>query len=400
MALLIGSCERLMSTIWTDTTSSEESATVSQLLRLPPEIILLVAESLSTQSAACLALCCHYLSHTLGPKSWKSLRQEPDAVRFRFLTTLARDLPLHFPCRQCVRVHELRDVKWPRKISYESDPCTTARMRDRYRHLALSHYEINYPQIQLAMRQHRSGTDIGFPLEAFQHLEVRHDEAPQKIVLSSVNAHIISDEFLVRFQTWTLVPWNRSDTFVEELRKDRNVYSICLHDRTIGHQDEIGAKNLMISRVRKLEAGKYCQTLTFQCRCCYMDYMVDAKDFGERGFAVIITKWVNFGAGLESPDAKWITHTQRYIEKREVDQIGSHVGGIRARFENAAEMALEDLTSDNEQKLFSTRNRCLVTRVPDGSIWRWRLGKRWYLEQPTPTIWGYWLDSVECHLPI
>ncbi|KFY41076.1 hypothetical protein V495_05054 [Pseudogymnoascus sp. VKM F-4514 (FW-929)] len=391
-----------MSTIWTDTTSSEESETVSQLLRLPPEIILLVADSLPTQSAACLALCCHRLSHILGPKSWKSLRQEPDPVRFRFLTTLARELPLHFPCRQCLRVHELREVKWPRKVSKDSIPCTTTSMTDtdRYRHLALSLYEINYPQIQLAMRQNRSGTDIGFPLEAFQHLEALHDETAPKIVLSSVNAQIISNEFLVRFQTWSLVPWNRSNAFIEELGTDGHVYNICIHDRIVGYPDEFEVKIRMMARVIELEAGKNCQTPTLPCRYCYMDYMVDAKDFGEKGFAIITTKWVNFGAGLESPDAKWITHTQLYIEERGVHETAGDLGGVRAAFENAAEMSLEDLTSDNERQLFSTRNRCLVTRVPDGSIWRWRLGKRWYLEQPTPTIWGYWLDSVECHLPI
>jgi hypothetical protein len=251
---------------------------------------------------------------------------------------------------------------------------------DRYRYLALSHYEINYPQIQLAMRQHRSGTDIGFPLEAFQHLEALHDETAPKIVLSSVNAQIISNEFLVRFQTWTLVPWNRSNAFIEELGKDGHVYNICIHDRIEGYPDEFEVKIRMMARVIELEAGKNCKTPTFPCRFCYMDYMVDVKDFGERGFAVITTKWVNFGAGLESPDAKWITHTQLYIEERGVDPIGSHLGVIQAAFENAAEMSLEDLTSENERMLFSTRNRCLVTRVPDGSIWRWRLDNRWYLE--------------------
>jgi hypothetical protein len=37
-------------------TEAEEKATSSQLLRLPPEIILLVADMLPTPSAACLAL--------------------------------------------------------------------------------------------------------------------------------------------------------------------------------------------------------------------------------------------------------------------------------------------------------------------------------------------------------
>jgi len=42
-----------------------------------------------------------------------------------------------------------------------------------------------------------------------------------------------------------------------------------------------------------------------------MDYMLDAIDFGERGFAVLITRWVNLGAGLDSADAKWQNHITR-----------------------------------------------------------------------------------------
>ena len=31
-----------------------------------------------------------------------------------------------------------------------------------------------FPHIQLAIKQHYCGTDIGFPLEAFEHLEIKH----------------------------------------------------------------------------------------------------------------------------------------------------------------------------------------------------------------------------------
>lgn len=192
-----------MSTIWPDTASNAEFlATVPELLRLPPEIIISVASMLPTQSAASLAICCRHLSHVLGPKSWKSLRRAPHDVRFEFLSTLAKDLPELFPCRQCLRLHRTNMIKWPREISdSRGPPCTSGGSRITFSHLFHSYYRINYPQIQLAMRQHRRGIDIGFPLEAFQHLEVRHDESPQKVVISSVNAQIVSDEFLMRFQT-------------------------------------------------------------------------------------------------------------------------------------------------------------------------------------------------------
>lgn len=119
---------------------------------------------------------------------------------------------------------------------------------DCNRNLHDSYYKIDYLQVQLAMRQYLSGIDIGFPLGAFQHLEVCQDhESPWKTFLSSVDAHIVSQELLVRFQTWTLVPWNRSNTFAEQLEKDRFKHGICIHNDVEGSFYESPITDVMIS---------------------------------------------------------------------------------------------------------------------------------------------------------
>lgn len=388
-----------MSAIWSDTDNNEEEPeTPPDPLRLPPEIVISIASILPAQSAASLALCCRQLGQILGPKSWKSLRRAPHDDRFEFLSTLAKDIPQFLPCRSCLRLHHISAIKWPREISYsQSPPCISGGLQTTYQHLRGSFYEIHYPQIQLAMKQHRYGIDVGFPLEAFQYLEVWQGEgSPWKVVLSSANAQIVSDEFLMRFQFWTLVPWNRSDTFVEELEKDNHLYDVCSHDRIAGRRVESTATTLMMSRVRQLEEGEEnCQSRTFQCSYCYMEHMVDAKDFGERGLAVITTKWVNLGAGRETPDAKWKSHWDIYSDRdrREINQTDEHRRSLREDFENQAEVSLEDLTADDEKKLFSTRKPQVVTRAPDGCVWRWRYGTRWYLDPSgtTGSAWEYWL---------
>jgi hypothetical protein len=76
----------------------EEKTTASQLFRLPPEIILLVADKLSTSSAACFALCSRHLSHIVRTGFWKSLQSEAPDVQLAFPASLARDLPQHFVC--------------------------------------------------------------------------------------------------------------------------------------------------------------------------------------------------------------------------------------------------------------------------------------------------------------
>lgn len=61
--------------------AEEKATTASHLLRLSPEIILLVTSKLSTPSASCLALCSRRLNHILGPGFWRSLQDEaPDVL--------------------------------------------------------------------------------------------------------------------------------------------------------------------------------------------------------------------------------------------------------------------------------------------------------------------------------
>jgi hypothetical protein len=119
-----------------------------------------------------------------------------------------------------------------------------------------------------------------------------------------------------------------------------------------------------------------------------MDYVLDAKDFGERGFAVVITRWVNLGAGLDSADAKWKSHVTISLA-RGVHQPHNR-GDIRKAFEDHAEFSVEELTADNEQKLFSRRQTRLICRGSDGLVWKWDRGKWWYLDPSGPPQISFW----------
>jgi hypothetical protein len=45
-----------------------------------------------------------------------------------------------------------------------------------------------------------------------------------------------------------------------------------------------------------------------QCHHCYMDFQIGIKSFGERGTALILTEWINLGAGFTPLDEKWQSH--------------------------------------------------------------------------------------------
>lgn len=387
--------ERLMLTTRTDADAeAEEKATASQLLRLPPEIILLVASMLPAPSAACLALCNRRLNHTLGPgfspRSLRSSEEAPD-VLLTFLSFLARDLPRHFVCQECACLHRMSAIKWPRLItrSFKGPRCTW-QISDYY-HLFLSRYRICFPHIQLAMKQHHCGTDIGFPLEAFQHLEVEQDQTQQKVTLLSVDAQIVSSELLMRSQTWILLPWSRRDEFIDELAENRFSNGICLHTR-VGPLDKNLVSDLVRSRLDQLlvETREKCHTQTLQCPYCWMDYALDAMDFGERGFAVLVTRWINLGAGLDSAnDAKWKSHIDLRMT-RDLLHPPHYAGDIRTSFEGQAEVSVEELTAGNKLKLFSKRQNRLICRGEDGLVWKWDRGKRWYLSPSGPPEISFW----------
>lgn len=91
---------------------AKKKSVKSHLLRLPPELILMIAELLSTTPAACLTLCSRQLSSILGPDSWESLKTQTLDVRLEFLWASEKDLPEHFVCQECVCLHRIGVTRW------------------------------------------------------------------------------------------------------------------------------------------------------------------------------------------------------------------------------------------------------------------------------------------------
>ena len=100
-----------------------------------------------------------------------------------------------------------------------------------------------------------------------------------------------------------------------------------------------------------------------------MDYTMDAVHFRERGFALLVTRWISLGAGFIPTDVKWQSHLCDRLPKGFVNHPHPP-GSIRASFEDQAESSVEKITAENELKLFSKRQRKLLTRGPDGLVWK------------------------------
>jgi hypothetical protein len=128
-------------------------ASSSQLLRLPPELIILLADNLPMPSGACLALCRRRLARILGPRFWRSLQSEAPDVRLAFLSTLAKDLPQRFLCQDCIYLHRHSSIEWSRAISQRSH-LRCVWYPSPLHLLFPSLFHIYFPHVQLAMKQH------------------------------------------------------------------------------------------------------------------------------------------------------------------------------------------------------------------------------------------------------
>ncbi|PQE27138.1 Cyclin-like F-box protein [Rutstroemia sp. NJR-2017a WRK4] len=333
-----------------------------RLSDLPPELIIIIASFLPTQSAACLSLCSRAMSQILGSDAWRCLKIQSPGVRATFLSDLSKDLPQYFVCYLCVQLHTTSAVQWPRSSPKTLTRCLRKELA--LKHCSQSGIYLRFPHIQLVMNRHYLGPSHGFPLEAFQTTEVIESDIFRNIVLLSVEAQIVSDELLMRSQQWVLLPHNRRDKLVTR----RLFHHLCHHIWALGRREN-NLPTLIKSRLDLLDEQGQCCTSTGQCLKCPMDFVLDVVDLGERGIAGCLTRWTNLGAGLHPEDPKWRSHLGKSLP-RGVTYEPHHLGSIRSSFENQTAIPFVEFTSRNIYDLLSRRERKHITRREDGFIWK------------------------------
>ncbi|TEY84098.1 hypothetical protein BOTCAL_0021g00200 [Botryotinia calthae] len=336
-------------------TQKERKSTSPASLPIPPEIIRMIAGFLPENYAASLTLCSSSMKELLGDQCLKAMKNPPTQtfyflpkVDYKFVALLARDLPQHFACFDCARINPIRRIKWPNNTKDHLGCVECVRRRGRaYSPKFLSSFEIYFPQVYLATKQHRSGIDIGFPLEAFRHVEIKYNRRTRRTTLISADARFAAKELLLRSQTWILLPRSQKDRIVEELARHQMLIKFCRHSES----ESLGVI------VSELVRSKLSHTPTFQCSCCWTDFVVRLKHCGERGIAVIITRWIDLGAGLDPENSKWHYHIRRRKGQRHkycpVD--------IQKAFEDQEGLSMDELTSGNQMKLFwETKNQMSI----------------------------------------
>ena len=292
------------------------------LTTMPREILDMVCDYLSPSDTASLVLSNRHMLCMLGTNHLTTLSgrgREQD--RERFLSTLTRDLPKQFYCHYCFHLHpraalELPGLSLPsqyrlRSIKNQEGMCGQHRLRwiedqesmcpDRaFQTAALfTFYRLTFSHLQLAMQRYHLGPGYGISLESFAYKEVQRDwpDLPKPLnssmtTLLSIEARICPRPlgFYLRVQSWTLFHTIKCDGLLH----------ICDHLRPYPYDQ------LLQSRLKRDNAGSQIENST--CHICNTDFQIEIMEVDNEGPAIVLTKWIDLGAGLTPMDPKWKVH--------------------------------------------------------------------------------------------
>lgn len=288
------------------------------LNNLPIEIIQYITSFLPTSSAAALALCSKAILKKLGSAYFEELDKgkwqierwnyevpsltDQQAERQTFLLLLDKDVNRIIFCYFCQKLHD-PDKTIPDNWIRGERPCSAA---DRTT-LIYGYYGFNYSRIYMAMKYHRLGLDNKVILSQLSRTVTKYYDGTSH--QQSLSSRIISNTFYLRTQHWLLLPPN----LPPELPKSYYFWNLCWHMRTF-HNSRSYLEEFLQCRLSHYEDGRLCPTCSGlkQCKECLTEFQIDVKDLQNRGSAIVITEWQDFGEVLTPFDPKWRCHFTNY----------------------------------------------------------------------------------------
>ena len=187
---------------------------MSILGRLPPELLLCIADVLPPIAGICFALTCSPLYQQF--RSQFHLDDHPgDGVTAHYswqqsdtntlLELLERDLPDHVVCHSCAKLHAMSSAEsfahYHRQSysTYPSRECSQTDFTAWFEHF--QHSMLRSALFYMAMKRHRQGRESDTMLALLgDELKVEYAFAPFEVRKSRVVGRIVNGELLLRFQ--------------------------------------------------------------------------------------------------------------------------------------------------------------------------------------------------------
>ncbi|EHK16481.1 uncharacterized protein TRIVIDRAFT_206095 [Trichoderma virens Gv29-8] len=164
------------------------------LLKLPVEIILLIAYQLSSspESLVALSLTCKTLSFLCN----RDAVNLGDESRRHLLLLLEKDLGnKFFYCHVCRQLHHFSQ-QWDNLNPWDYK-CYDYQILNTFRPSYSSLYRLSYIQARLIMNRHFYGSPKGLPLESIPHSAVAANEDGRPPWQQTISARIVGDELFL-----------------------------------------------------------------------------------------------------------------------------------------------------------------------------------------------------------
>ncbi|CAG8952706.1 hypothetical protein HYFRA_00008950 [Hymenoscyphus fraxineus] len=285
---------------------------------LPTEVLLLIAQFLSTPSIACLALSTRSLNNIFGKSARETLQHQDKETRLEYLILLSKSRPRHYVCHSCVRLHLVSHIYLPHqpapeRLWWSQGPCwmryhRVADVGNDYNPMGTSAIRFGFSHVNAAMKRHHQGTSHGIPISAFSFTGLRDAFTGSKIIIST-EARIVDNNFLYRVHQCVLLPRHCCQDFA-----DKGYFGnggSCDHER-LHTPVRLTLKNILVGLDPLPENG--------QCRECSLDYEVIGVDCGEMGITIFFTRWLDFGTGISPYEHKWLEHISVFVRALKVPQ--------------------------------------------------------------------------------
>ncbi|KAF5025953.1 hypothetical protein F66182_1988 [Fusarium sp. NRRL 66182] len=239
------------------------------LITLPPEIILIIAQYLPGASLVSLSLTCRPY-RTLLARAARHIKLEGTEME-NFLCQLEKDSTNWYFCYSCVKLHYWNSL-WSNQGRYD---CwfKMPKCVDDYTGWQPSEHDlhIRYTHARLIMNRHFYGSDHGLPLTTLNYNDrVRRCENGVKHQWSS-QARIIQDELFV---CKTLRFWHRRD---QQMRELLSLFGLRICPHINGFKSDVSWCYTIPELAKALEVLEPCENSFGSCPACLTDYSLSIR---------------------------------------------------------------------------------------------------------------------------
>lgn len=278
---------------------------------LPAEITLIISSQLDVTSRLSLSLTCRTLYSVCFPERVL----QDTAEKEQLLLLLERDLPTHYFCHLCVKLHRWRG-SWSRSpYSWQAHrlPC---RGEWGYSLHSPASHTICYRYARLIMNRHLYGSLHGLPLQSLESQEKNISFYGGIVKTTSRRVRIVDDQLLLLATISLSHPKGDTAFLRRYLDLKRWEHRVCPHITMGDDCSDYGSVQVpeLVKPEATSEHFQPCNQGLGSCPFCLTDYAIDITWQGDRkGYLINVLIYSQLG-DCRSPFAwQWLTMSTSYL---------------------------------------------------------------------------------------